>query len=177
MHSSTIKNLCLSAMFLALGLVMPFLTAQVPQIGNMLLPMHIPVLVCGFVCGWPWGLVVGAITPLLRSALFAMPPLMSAIAMAFELAAYGFACGLLYRKFPQKPGYIYLSLILAMLFGRVIWGFASIVIYGMQDMSFSWKLFLSGGFAQALPGIAVQLVLIPVVVLALEKAHFIDRHA
>lgn len=98
----TIRTLAFAALLLTLGLVLPFLTGQIPQFGSMLLPMHLPVLLCGFVCSWPWGLAVGAVTPLLRSLLFAMPPMFpTALAMAFELAAYGCCTGLLYRRLPR----------------------------------------------------------------------------
>ena len=95
-----INTLTLAALFLALGLVLPFLTGQIPEIGGMLLPMHIPVLICGFVCGWKYGLVVGFITPLLRMMLFGMPPLATAVGMAFELATYGAVTGIVYHKLP-----------------------------------------------------------------------------
>ena len=95
MKTST-RKLTLSALFLALGLVLPLITGQIPQIGKMLLPMHIPVLLCGMVCGWPYGLAVGAVMPLLRGLLFGMPVLYpTGIGMAFELAAYGAVIGLL----------------------------------------------------------------------------------
>ena len=80
-----------AALFLALAYVMPFLTGQIPEIGSMLCPLHIPVLLCGFICGAPWGLAVGFIAPLLRSLILGMPPFFpKAVCMAFELAAYGF---------------------------------------------------------------------------------------
>ena len=95
--SNNIKSLVISAMFLALAFVMPFLTGQIPQIGSMLCPMHIPVILCGYICGAPWGLAVGIIAPLLRSAIMGMPVMFpAAISMAFELAVYGFMSGLLY---------------------------------------------------------------------------------
>ena len=131
-----LRRLVYSALFLALALVLPFLTGQIPQIGSALSPMHIPVLLCGFVCGWPWGLAVGFIAPLLRHLLFGMPPLITAIAMAFELAAYGAVTGLLYRLLPKRPGYIYVSLVSAMVLGRVVWGCARFVIAGLQDTTF-----------------------------------------
>ena len=97
----TVKRLVYSALLLALALVLPFLTGQIPQIGSALSPMHIPVLLCGFVCGAPWGMAVGLIAPIMRSLLFQMPPMWpTAFAMAFELAAYGFATGLLYKLLP-----------------------------------------------------------------------------
>ena len=118
------KHLVLTELFLALGIVLPFLTGQIPEIGSMLLPMHLPVLLCGFVCGWPYGLAVGFITPLLRSLLFGMPPMFpKAVAMAFELAGYGCLAGLLFRILPLKNIFrIYLSLLSAMLGGRIIYG-------------------------------------------------------
>ena len=167
-------RMVLAAMFLAVALVLPFLTGQIPQIGGALCPMHIPVLLCGFFCG-PWyALAVGAAAPLLRFALFGMPPLMpTGIAMCFELAAYGFAAGLLHRLLPKKKPYIYVALIGAMLAGRVVWGAARVILYGLGKSPFGWTAFLSGAFLNAVPGIAVQLVLIPVLVMALEK--YTDR--
>ena len=82
-----IRKLTYSALCLALAIVLPFLTGQIPQIGSMLCPMHIPALLCGFLCGWQYGAVVGFVSPLLRMLMFGMPPVYVAIAMAFELAA------------------------------------------------------------------------------------------
>ena len=93
-----VKKLVLSAMLLAVGIVLPFFTGQIPQIGNMLLPMHLPVLVCGLICGWQYGGVIGFILPFLRYVLFAMPPMPNGIAMAFELASYGAIVGFLYNR-------------------------------------------------------------------------------
>ena len=99
MKNQSLKNLTLTAFFIALGIVLPFLTGQIPRFGSMLLPMHIPVFLCGLICGWPYGLAVGFILPLLRSLLFSMPPMYPvAIAMAFELATYGFVAGILYSR-------------------------------------------------------------------------------
>ena len=121
-NSLKVRRLTYAAICLALALVLPFLTGQIPQIGSALCPMHIPVLLCGFLCGWPWGLAVGFIAPLLRSVLFSMPPMV--------------------------PGAV-----------------ASIAGNG-----FTFAAFLSGAITTAIPGIIVQLVLIPVIVYALEKA-------
>lgn len=159
---------------LALAMVLPFLTGQIPQIGQMLCPMHIPVLLCGFVCGPAWGLLVGFIAPLLRSLLFGMPALFpSAIGMMFELATYGFAAGTLYRMLPKKPWRVYVSLILAMILGRIIWGGARLILWGLGSSAFSWKLFMAGAFTNAIPGIILHIVLIPLVVLFLEKSGYI----
>ena len=157
-------------MFLAAALVLPFLTGQIPQIGNALCPMHIPVLLCGFFCG-PWyGLAVGFAAPLLRFAVFGMPPLIPiGIPMSLELAAYGLLSGLLYRLLPKKKLCVYVSLVTAMLAGRLVWGAARVVLYGLGKSEFGWAAFLSGAFLNAIPGILIQLLLIPALVIALEK--------
>ncbi len=172
------KKLVISALFMALGIVLPFLTGQIQQIGNMLLPMHIPVLLCGFLCGWQYGLAVGFITPLLRSTLFGMPPLMpTAAAMAVELAVYGLVTGLLYGKLPKKTPYLYVSLLGAMIAGRIAWGIVSIPLYGMAGKGFSAQIFLSGALLNAIPGIVLQIVLIPVIMMALTRAGFLRDEA
>ena len=164
------RKMVLAAMFMALALTLPFLTGSIPEVGNALCPMHIPVLLCGFFCG-PWyGLTVGLTAPLLRSALFAAPPLMpQGIAMSFELAAYGLLSGLLYRILPKRRPYLYISLLGAMLGGRLVWGAVRVILYGLGKSPFGWAAFLSGAFTNAIPGIIVQIVLIPVLVMALGK--------
>ena len=160
-----------SALCMALAMVLPFLTGQIQTIGQMLAPMHIPVLICGFICGWPWGLAVGFISPLLRFAIFGMPPIMPAgISMAFELAAYGFITGFLYKKLPKKTSNIYFSLFIAMIAGRCIWGLARIIIAGASGNAFTFSAFLAGAVTSAIPGIILQIILVPVLVMALDKA-------
>ncbi len=155
----------LSALFVALGYVLPFLTGQIPEIGNMLCPMHIPVLLCGFICGWQWGLAVGFMTPLLRSLTLGMPPLFpKAVCMAFELCVYGAMCGIMYKILPKKKLYIYISLIIAMLSGRAVWGVAMYIIMGISGGTFTFSAFIAGAFTNAIPGIIIQIVLIPVIV-------------
>ncbi|MGI6239658.1 MAG: ECF transporter S component [Christensenellales bacterium] len=164
------RNLALSGLFIAIGFVLPFLTMNIPTIGSALSPMHIPVLLCGFVCGAPYGLIVGVITPLLRSVIVGMPPIYpTALAMAFELAAYGLLAGLLYKMLPKKPLYVYVSLVLAMLGGRVVWGLAQLILLGIRGNAFTFTAFLSGAFINAVPGIIVHILLIPAIVLALQK--------
>ena len=168
-----VQNLALSGMFLALAFVLPFFAGQVPQIGNMLCPMHIPVLLCGYICGGPWGLVVGFVAPLLRSFIVGMPTLFpKAVAMAFELATYGFMSGVLYRRLPKKRINIYLSLVLSMIGGRFIWGAVQLLCVGLDVSRFSPAVFWAGAVVNALPGIIIQLVLIPLLVMAIEKVSF-----
>ena len=165
-----IKKLTLSAMFLALAFVMPFLTGQIPQIGSMLCPMHIPVLLCGFFCGAPWGLVVGFVAPILRSFTLGMPPMFpTAFCMAFELATYGFIAGWLHNKLSNKKVNVYVSLLGAMVIGRLVWGVIMFCCMGFDTSKFGLNAFLAGAVLNAVPGIIVQIVLIPVLVITLGK--------
>lgn len=165
------KKLVTAGICLALALLLPMVTGQIPTIGNMLLPMHLPVLICGFAAGPLYGLLVGLVAPILRSLLFGMPPLMpTAVAMTFELAAYGFLTGLLYRKLPAKPAYTYAALIGAMLGGRVIWGIAAFILYSILGNPFTLQMFFASAFTTAVLGIVLQIVIIPPIVLALKKA-------
>ena len=162
-------KMVLAALFLALAYVLPFLTGQIPEIGSMLCPMHIPVLLCGFLCGWPWGLAVGAVAPLFRSLTLGMPPLFpTATCMALELAAYGALTGLLHRILPKKKPYVYVSLLVAMVVGRLVWGAAMFIAMGATGGSFTFAAFLAGAITNAIPGIIIQIVLVPVLVMVLE---------
>ena len=127
-HSTT-RSLVLAALFLALAFVLPMITGHVPQVGNMLCPMHFPILLCGFVLGGPWGLAVGFIAPLVRSVLFGMPPMFPiAISIAFELAAYGLVSGVLWHKVKHTVSMMYASLVTAMVAGRLVWGAVRFVL-------------------------------------------------
>lgn len=171
MKKLNMKNFTLSAMFMAIGLILPLFTGQIPQIGNMLLPMHIPVLLCGLICGWQYGLTVGFVLPLLRYMIFGMPILFpTGIAMTFELAAYGLVIGWIYGHSKwQCVVALYRSLIIAMLVGRVVWGVARTILMGFGGQEFSWAMFITGGFVTAIPGIIVQLILIPAIMIALNR--------
>ena len=166
-HSTT-RSLVLAALFLALAFVLPMITGHVPQVGNMLCPMHFPILLCGFVLGGPWGLSVGFIAPLVRSVLFGMPP------MFFELAAYGLVSGVLWRNVKHTVPMMYASLVTAMVAGRLVWGAVRFVLAGLTGSSFPFSAFLSGALLTAVPGIVAQLVLIPLILIALQKAKFMD---
>lgn len=172
-----IKNMVLAAMFMALGLVLPFLTGQIPQIGNMMLPMHLPVLLCGLVCGWQYGGIVGFVLPLFRYTLFSMPPMPAGIAMAFELAAYGAVVGFLYaRSRWQCVIALYRCLIIAMIAGRVVWAAARIIMTGVTSVPFTWEIFLSGAFLTAIPGIILQLIVIPAIMVAMDRTGLVPFH-
>jgi len=176
MKKSATKKIVYAGILIALGLLLPFLTGQIPSIGSRLLPMHIPVLLAGFICGWPYGLLIGFIVPLFRSVLFGMPPMFpTAVAMAFELAAYGAVTGILYKILPKKNISVYVSLIVSMICGRIVWGAVSLVLYGIKGSAFTWEIFMAGAFVNAVPGIIIQIVIIPVIVIALKKGRFIEN--
>ena len=159
-NNITVRTVVFAAAFLALALMLPFLTGQIPQIGSMLSPMHIPVLLCGFVCGWPWGLAVGVVAPPLRSVLFGMPPMYpTALCMAL----------------PKKKSNIYVALITAMIAGRLVWGAARFLCTGLDPSKFGFAAFWAGAFTQAIPGIILHIILIPLLVMALEKAKLISK--
>lgn len=176
MKKSTLR-LTLSAMLLALGILLPFVTGQIPQFGKMLLPMHLPVLLCGLICGWKYGLAVGAILPLLRSALFHMPPIYpEAVAMSFELATYGLVIGLIYSRLPKKgTAEVYIALLGAMLAGRIVWGIARAVMMGLGGSSFTWQMFAAGALLQAVPGIILQLLLIPAIMALMKRTKVLEQ--
>lgn len=171
MKKRTIKNTVLAALLLALGLVLPFLTGQIPQIGSMLLPLHLPVLICGLICGWKYGLAVGLILPIMRSLLFGMPPMFpTAIAMAFEMATYGALAGWLYsRSRWQCVVALYRALITAMVAGRIVWAGAQVILLGLTGSVFTFQMFVAGAFLNAIPGIILQLVFIPALMVALNR--------
>jgi len=173
-QSQLLKKTIFSALFLALALVLPFLTGQIQTIGKMLSPMHLPVMLCGFVCGPFWGAAVGFIAPLLRSVLFTMPPMFpTALSMAFELMTYGIACALLYRILPKNIGFTYVSLVSAMVAGRLVWGLVMLSITMMGFGSFTFQAFLTIGVINAIPGIILQLVLIPPLIHVFKKLKYI----
>ena len=171
MNKRTVNNLVLAAMFLAIGMILPFFTGQINEIGGSLLPMHLPVLLCGLVCGWQYGSVVGFVLPLLRSVIFGMPPLYpGAVSMAFELASYGLVIGVIYGLFQKKTVFsVYASLLSAMITGRLVRGLVQTILLGIIGKKYTFAAFWIGGFADALPGILLQLILIPALMILINK--------
>lgn len=167
-----------AALCLALCMLLPFLTGQLPQIGGMLSPMHLPVYLCAFLCGPWWAGAVGAVAPLLRHVCFYMPPVLTAISMTFELAAYGIAAGLffpLFQKLLRRAPHgsfaaIYPAMLAAMLCGRLIWGLTQWGVSAAGATEFSVAAFFSGAFLTAWPGMLTQLLLVPPLVRAVFAA-------
>lgn len=173
--NKALKNTVLSAFFIAIGFTLPFLTGQIKEIGNMLLPMHLPVMLCGLICGKWYGLFVGAVLPLTRSFAFSMPVFYpTALSMAFELAAYGFIIGLIFETAKRKNILaVYRALIVSMLTGRAIWGIAQWILIGAAGGKFTAMAFVGGAFLYAIPGIIIQLVLVPSIAAALGRARIL----
>lgn len=168
----TLQRLVCAALCLSLCIVLPFLTGQLRDLGNALLPMHLPVLLCGLLCGWQYGLVVGFAAPLLRSLMFGMPPMFpGAVGMCVELAVYGLTIALAYRLLPKKTGFLYVSLLISMVAGRLAGGAFKLVLLGLGQLkTYSLAMFLSGYVTEALPGIVLQILLVPLLFLALRRA-------
>lgn len=170
-----VRKIVLCAMFLSIGIVLPFFTGQIPQVGRMLLPMHIPVILCGLICGGKSGAAVGFIMPLMRSMIFIMPPMYpDAVAMAFELASYGFIVGFMYENARWHCiKSLYRCMITAMIGGRLVWGIAMVALLGIGENGFTFGMFFAGAFINAVPGIILQLVFVPAMMLALDKTHLV----
>ncbi len=172
--ATRVTKMCLSAMFIAIGWILPLLSGQNQELGNMLCLMHIPVLVAGFILGPQYGIMVGAVTPITRFLIFGRPPIYpTGVCMAFELAAYGFLSGFIYKLLVKRNMNemfsIYAALIAAMIGGRLVWGISRTVCGIVSQSSFTWKAFITAGFVTAIPGILIQLFLIPALIMLLNK--------
>lgn len=160
-------------MLLSLAYVLPFLTGQIPEIGKMLCPMHLPVMLCGFICGWPWGAAIGFLAPLMRSLTLSVPPIYpKGICMALELMTYGLMCGIFDKILPKKRGFIYVTLLISMVCGRLVWGAARFVCTGLDVTKFGLSMFMADGVIGAIPGIIAQIVLVPVAVMLINKKEY-----
>ena len=167
------RQIVLAAMCVAIGVVLPQAFHAIPNAGSIFLPMHLPVLVSGFLCGPLFGAIVGALTPLLSHLIFGMPPLPVLPGMLCELIAYGFCTAILFNliKTENKIVRVYCVLLLGMLAGRITYGILNSLIF--RAGQYSLQTWLAAAFTTALPGIAIQLVLIPLLLLALDKAKLI----
>ncbi|KGR77637.1 ECF transporter S component [Ureibacillus manganicus] len=167
--NNVIRNIVFTSLCIAIGLLLPQFIKIIPvmNIGAVLLPMHIPVLICGILCGWRFGVICGATLPILAYVLTGMPPIFPiGISMMFELATYGLLTGLLYEL---TKGKIYISLIGAMIGGRLVMGIANTILFNFAGNAFGWMAFISSAFITALPGIIIQLIIIPVIIMALQR--------
>ena len=169
---NSVKNMTLTAVCVALCVVLPIAFHSIPNAGSVFLPMHIPVLICGMICGWPYGLLCGFMGPLLSSAITGMPPIAILPAMMVECGTYGMVSGIMLKLVHTRSTYgdLYIALVTAMLAGRVLSGIAKALVF-MPGMAMS--AWIAASFITALPGILIQLVFLPSVVLTLMKARII----
>ena len=174
MEKNHVKNLVTAAMCVALGIILPMAFHTIQNAGSIFLPMHIPVLICGLACGWQYGLLCGVLTPRLSSLLTGMPPAAILPAMLCELAVYGLLTGICmhFIHTGKQITNIYLSLLLAMLGGRVISGILKAFIFNVGQ--YSLEIFMTSSFLTCIPGIVIQIAFVPVVVLALQKAKILS---
>ncbi len=163
---SKTTNMVKAAIFLALGLLIPYIFHVTGVAGQIFLPMHVPVLLCGFILGPRYGLIVGFITPLFNAVLTGMPPIYpTAFAMAFELATYGWITGWLYKI---KNKNVFVSLIIAMLLGRMVSGAANYILLGFAGEKYVLTMFLMSSFVKCIWGIIIQLILVPLIIKTVE---------
>jgi Protein of unknown function (DUF1393). len=169
------RYLTMTAACIALGVVLPQALHAIPNAGSVMLPMHIPVLLCGLICSWQYGLVCGVLTPVLSHLITGMPPAAYLLPMIVELAVYGLLAGIVIHLVRTKSFLFntYAALLLAMVGGRICYGAVNALIF--RAGAYSMQIWLTSGFVTALPGIILQLIVIPVLCLALKKAQLIDE--
>jgi hypothetical protein len=170
---SKVKQSIITAVCIALCVVLPLAFHSIPQSGVIYCPMHIPVLICGLVCEWQFGLICGIIGPVISSIVTGMPSIVDMPSMMIELVIYGVVCALIMKVVHTKKLYLdlYISLITAMLLGRVTAGVVKALIFARGSMTITtWA---TTYFVTCLPGIIIQLILIPAIYFALQKANLI----
>lgn len=176
MHKmSNVKKSIITAVCIALCYVIPLMFHGIQNAGSIFCPMHIPVFICGLICGWQYGLLCGIAGPALSSALSGMPPVAILPSMMVELAVYGTAAGLMMKLVRTKSTYadLYISLIVAIVCGRVLAGLAKALIFARG--SYSMSAWIAGSVVTSWPGTVIQLVFIPTIVFALMKSHLIPE--
>ena len=179
MNRNKLKRMVITAVLLAIGIVLPFLIGQVRILGKALSPLHIPVLICGLTCGWSWGAALGIVLPILRGAMFGMPPLFpTGVCMAVELGVYGLLTGLLYpvlrkgvrsAKLGQLPALL-AAMLIAMVAGRLAGGAMQAVVLGLSGKGYTFEAFVASYFVGTSIGAVLHLIIVPAVVISLERA-------
>ena len=178
MHKRIFK-IVIAGAFITLGWMLPFVTGQIKEIGSMFLPMHLPIFVGGLMLGPLYGAIIGLIVPITRSLIFGMPNFFpTAVSMSLELATYGFISGLffniIFKNKRQNKGeliaFSLISIIIAMLIGRIVWGLSRMFFAMIPSQSaFPFSAFIAGAFINAWPGMVIQIIVIPLIILALNK--------
>ncbi len=170
---SSTKKLTMSAMIVAIGIILPILIRMIPNGGVLFSPMHIAPLLAGLAVGPVYGVVVGVLCPILNSMISGMPQGLTLIAMCFELPTYGLVSGLLMMVLKDKNSKIqvYTSLVIAMLVGRIVGGIVQATLLGAQN--YSLKIWATSYFVSTAPAIVIHIILIPIVYFALKKAKLV----
>ena len=165
-----LRNITYTGFCIALGIILPLLF-HVVGLGSTFTPMHIPVLLCGLCFGPVSGLVCGLVCPFLSAIITGMPPLFpAAFTMTFECTVYGFCSGYLYRNLKLN---LFVSLILSMIAGRIAGGLLTGFILGFSNYSFS--VFFNSYFVVNLPGVILNLIVVPLLVIAIEKSKVLKK--
>lgn len=176
MRNDRIRKIVFTGLCIAIGLVLVQVIKfiPIPWPGAVLLPMHIPVLICGFLCGRAYGALAGFLLPLIAFVLTGMPPIFpTGISMMLELATYGFLTATLYHV---TKGKILISLIGAMIGGRIVMGIVNVILFNFTDNAYGIAVFISAAFVTALPGIIIQLILIPAIIQGLKRAKLMPSY-
>ncbi len=168
-----VKRMVTAAICVAMCVVLPIAFHGIPNAGTILLPMHIPVLLCGLLCGWPYGLVCGLLGPFV-SSFTGMPPMSVLPSMMVECGMYGLVTGLgmKFVRTGKTTADLYISMITAMILGRTVAGLAKALIFTPGVAPFAW---VTTSLVMGIPGIIIQLVVMPVLVLSLTKAKLIPN--
>ena len=165
---SVVTRMATTAICAAMCVVLPLAFPAIPNAGTILLPMHIPVLLCGLMCGWPYGLVCGLLGPFL-SSFTGMPPLALLPGMMVECGTYGLVSGLMMRyvRTGRLLPDLYISMLAAMVLGRTVSGLAKALIFTPGIAPFAW---VTTSLVAGIPGIVIQLVLMPLLIFTLTRA-------
>ncbi len=165
------KNIIFSVFCFTLCLLLLLLTSKIPQIDNTFSLIHIPVLICGFIYGWLYGLTIGVVAPLVICILFKIFPIFpTGIIMLLELGTYGLVSGVLYDYFQKNTITVFITLIISMLAGRIVWGITTFIFSLINKNMFTFNMFIQDVFINKVPGIVVQIIVVPIVVIMLEEA-------
>lgn len=173
-----IKRLTFGGLLLAVTILLPqaFHLTGIPASGAVFLPMHIPVLLSGFLLGPAYGLLIGCLGPLISFLLTDMPSAARLPFMIGEVGFYGFSSGLLYHTlhFSKKKFGITISLIGAMISGRIIYTLMLVIFTYLLHIPCGGPAAAITAFVTGIYGIIIQLLLIPAILYSLKKGGFLD---
>ena len=170
-----LRKSMITAICMTLCVVLPLAFHLIPDGGTLFSPMHLPVLLCGLVCGWQYGLLCGLFGPVLSSFITGMPGIGYLPTMMIELTLYGLISGLLIKLLHtgRKMADIYISLVSAMIIGRIITGIVRAFLFAPGSLSI--QIWAISYFVSCLPGIIVQLIMLPILYHALEQARLLPE--